>query len=177
MKVFKTLLFAGMAALAFGAASCDKEKKANNTNESESVCTLDSIMDVAAKGEVAQLNCDSVLTTDTKVETTTVICFVAEDAPACAPLQEPMARLAADNEGKVAVIAVDVTACPKTAASFGLDEETPLVPCVVILNPDGEMQTYPDLGSFITPALEKKSAEEQADGIYATLLKYAGINE
>lgn len=165
-----------MAALAFGFVSCDKEKNAGKTDEAEAVCTLDSIMDVAANGEVAVLNCDSVLTTDTKVETTTVVCFIAEDAPACAPLTEPMQRLAADNEGKVAVITVDATACPNTAANFGLDSETPLVPCVVILTPDGAMQTYPDLGCFVTPALEKKSAEEQAEGIYSTLLKYAGIN-
>lgn len=166
-----------MATLAFGAVSCNKEKTTEKTDEPVTVDCLDSLMGVALAGEVAELNCDSVITADTKVKTPTVICFIAEDAPACAPLLAPLEKLAADNENNVAVITVDVNACPATAASFGLDDETPLVPCVVILTPNGETQTYADLSCFITPALEKKSAEEQADGIYATLAKYAGIKD
>lgn len=177
MKAIKTLCLAALAIFAIGATSCDKQKETKTEPATEAVNPLDSIMEITAKGEVAELTCDTILTPSTKVETTTVICFIAENAPACAPLQEPIAKLAAEGEGKVAVITADVTACPITAASFGLDADMPLVPCVVILDTNGDTQTYPDLSSFITPELEKKSAEEQAAGIYATLANYAGITE
>lgn len=177
MKAFKTLLFAAVAMLAIGAASCDKGKKSEEQPKPNSTNVLDSVMDVASKGVVAELNCDTVLTTDTKVENATVVYFYAQNAPSCAPLNEPMSKLASDNEGKVAVIAVDVASCPKTAANFGLDEETPLVPHVVILFPDGGSQAYPEIGDFIAPELKDKTAEEQAEGIYANLLKYTGLTE
>lgn len=177
MKAFKTILFAAIGILAFGAAACSKDKDGAAAGSTEAATALDSIMDVAAQGEVAQLDVDNLLKSDTEVETTTVVCFIAENAPTCAPLQQPLERLASENAGHVAVITVDVLACPITAADFGLDTDTPLVPCVAILTPSEEMMLYTGLDSFLPSSMANKPVEVQADAIYANLLSCAGLTD
>lgn len=172
MKSIKTLALALMAMLAIGAASCNKDKTSDKANDS-TACTLDSIMAVAVTGEVAVLDCDTIMHADTKFETPVVLCFIAENAPTCAPLTEPLAKLAADNEGNLAVITADLAACPATAAAFDVE----YVPTVVVFYPGSEPQTYAGLDTFLDADLAKKSVEEQAQGIYDKLLFYSGIND
>lgn len=177
MKALKTIYLAAIGILAFGAASCNKDKDNTSTDSPEATSVLDSIMEVTAQGEVAQLDTDNQLKSDTEVETTTVVCFVAEDAPTCAPLKEPLEKLASENEGSVAVITVDVLACPITAADFGLDPDTPLVPCVAVLTPGEDVVLYTGLDNFLPSDMANKPVEVQAETIYANLLNYAGLTE
>lgn len=168
-----------MAMLAIGATSCNKGKEAKETEAAETTETnsFETIMDEALSGKVAYLNCDTVFTPETEVEKPTVVYFYAVNAPSCAPLKTPMEELAYQNEGKVAVIAVDVAAYPKTSESFGLDADLPLVPCVVVLFPNGKTKTYSERNDFITADLEEKTVDEQANGIYANLVRYAGLDD
>ncbi|MDE6654088.1 MAG: thioredoxin family protein [Muribaculaceae bacterium] len=146
----KTFYAIVMAVAALGFTACSGSSSENKTADAEQTeeTTVAQPEEAAPAEDVVTLTDDNLFRPDKAPEVLTVLDFNATWCVPCKKLTPAYHEAAAKLGDKVKFYSVDIEKNPATKEAF----EVQNVPTVVILAPNGEVETFVGLGPFVGEA-------------------------